>query len=64
MREANRVRERTAARNLVVRPAASRRRIALDLLRADTTRTASLPTRCKPAAWDDAYDARMMTRTG
>ena len=36
------------------------RRIALDLLRADTTRKASLKGRRKTAAWDDTYMARLL----
>jgi predicted transposase YbfD/YdcC len=53
----SRVRERCAARNLAVL-----RRIALDLLRADTTSKASLKGRRKTAAWDDAYMARLLRR--
>ena len=48
------MRERNAARNLAVL-----RRIALDLLRADTSLKASLKGRRKTAAWDDAYMARL-----
>jgi len=50
-----RVRERTAARNFAVL-----RRIALDLLRADTSRKASLTGKRKLAAWDDTYMARVL----
>ena len=52
----SRVRERTAARNLAVL-----RRIALDLLRADTSRKASLTAKRKAAAWDDAYMAKLLS---
>ena len=51
----SRVRERTAARNLAIL-----RRIALDLLRADTSTKASLKGKRKTAAWDDAYMARLL----
>ncbi len=51
-----RVRERTAARNFAVL-----RRIALDLLRADTSRKASLTGKRKLAAWDDAYMATLLS---
>lgn len=51
----SRVRERTAARNLAVL-----RRIALDLLRADTSLRASLKGKRKTAAWDEAYMARLL----
>lgn len=51
----SRVRERNAARNLAVL-----RRVALDLLRADTSLKASLKGRRKTAAWDDAYMARLL----
>jgi predicted transposase YbfD/YdcC len=51
----SRVRERNAARNLAVL-----RRIALDLLRADTSPKASLKGRRRTAAWDDAYMARLL----
>ena len=50
----SRVRERTAARNLAVL-----RRIALDLLRADTMK-GSLKGKRKKAAWDDGYMARLL----
>ena len=52
----SRVRERTAARNLVVL-----RRIALDLLRADTAK-GSLKGKRKKAAWDDGYMARLLRK--
>ena len=45
----SRVREQTAARNLALL-----RRIALDLLRADTSLRASLKGKRKTAAWNDA----------
>lgn len=51
------LRERTAARNLAVL-----RRIALDVLRADTTRQASLPAKRKLAAWDEAYTASLLRK--
>jgi predicted transposase YbfD/YdcC len=51
----SRVRERNAARNLAVL-----RRIALDLLRANTSLRASLKGKRKTAAWDDAYMARLL----
>lgn len=51
----SRVRERCAARNLAVL-----RRIALNLLRADTSLTASLKGKRKTAAWDDAYMATLL----
>lgn len=50
-----RVRERAAARNLAVL-----RRIALDLLRADTSVKARLPAKRKLASWDDAYMGRLL----
>ena len=51
----SRVRERNAARNLAVL-----RRIALDLLRANTSLRASLKGKRKTAAWDDTYMARLL----
>ena len=51
----SRVRERCAARNLALL-----RRIALDLLRADTSLKASLKGKRKTAAWDDAFMARLL----
>ena len=51
----SRVRERNTARNLAVL-----RRIALDLLRVDTTLKASLKGKRKTAAWDDAYMAQVL----
>ena len=51
----SRVRERTAARNLAVL-----RRIALDLLRADTSTKASLKGKRKTAAWNDAYMTKLL----
>jgi predicted transposase YbfD/YdcC len=51
----SRVRERNAARNLALL-----RRIALDLLRADTSLRASLKGKRKTAAWDNAYMARLL----
>ena len=50
----SRVRERTAARNLAVL-----RRIALDLLRANTMK-GSLKGKRKKAAWDDDYMAKLL----
>jgi len=51
----SRVRERNAGRNLAVL-----RRIALDLLRADTSLKASLKGKRKSAAWDHAYMTRLL----
>ena len=51
----SRVRDRNAARNLAVL-----RRIALDLLRTDTSLRASLKGKRKTAAWDDAFMARLL----
>lgn len=51
----SRVRERNAARNLALL-----RRIALDLLRADTSLRASLKGKRKTAAWDDTYMASLL----
>jgi predicted transposase YbfD/YdcC len=51
----SRVRERCAARNLALL-----RRIALDLLRADTSLRASLKGKRKTAAWDDTFMARLL----
>jgi len=51
----SRVRERRAARNLAVL-----RRIALDLLRADTSLKASLKSKRKVAAWNDAFMAKLL----
>ncbi len=53
--DASRVRERNAARNLALL-----RRIALNLARADRTRSASLRRKRKQAAWDDTYMARLI----
>ena len=53
--DASRVRERNAARNLALL-----RRIALNLARADHTRSASLRRKRKQAAWDDTYMARLI----
>ena len=52
----SRVRERNAARNLAVL-----RRIALDLLRADTSLKASLKGRRKVAAWDDHFMGKLLS---
>ncbi len=51
----SRVRERNAARNLAIL-----RRIALDLLRADTSVRASLKGKRKTAAWDDTSMAGLL----
>jgi hypothetical protein len=51
----SRGRERNAARNLAVL-----RRIALDLLRADTSLRANLKGKRKTAAWEDVYMARLL----
>ena len=53
--DASRVRERNAARNLALL-----RRIALNLARADHTRSASLRRKRKQAACDDTYMARLI----
>jgi predicted transposase YbfD/YdcC len=53
--DASRVRERNAARNLALL-----RRIALNLARADHTRSASLRRKRKQAACDDIYMARLI----
>ena len=50
---------RAATRN-VARNLAVLRRIALDLLRADTSLRASLKGKRKTAAWDDAFMARLL----
>ena len=51
----SRVRDRNAARNLAVL-----RRVALDLLRADTSLRARLKGKRKAAAWDDVFMARLL----
>src|SRR5436305_11747272 len=51
----SRVRDRTAARNLALR-----RKIALNLARADDTLKASLKGKRKYAGWDDAFMATLM----
>jgi predicted transposase YbfD/YdcC len=51
----SRVREQNAARNLAVL-----RRIARDLLRADTSLKASLKGKRKTAAWDNAFMAKLL----
>jgi predicted transposase YbfD/YdcC len=53
--DASRVRERTAARNLALV-----RKIALNLVRADTTLKASLKGKRKSAAWDNGFMATLM----
>jgi predicted transposase YbfD/YdcC len=53
--DASRVRERNAARNLALL-----RRIALNLVRADTTLKASLKGRRKYAGWDDTFMATLI----
>ena len=53
--DASRVRERTAARNLALL-----RKIALNLVRADTTLKASLKGKRKSAAWDNSFMAALM----
>jgi predicted transposase YbfD/YdcC len=53
--DASRVRERNAGRNLALL-----RKIALNLARADRTRSASLRRKRKQAAWDDTYMARLI----
>ena len=51
----SRVRDRNAAANLAVL-----RRIALNLVRADTSRTGSLKGKRKMAGWDDAFMLRLV----
>ena len=53
--DASRVRERNAARNLALL-----RRIALNLVRADSTLKASLKGKRKHAGWDDAFMAALI----
>jgi predicted transposase YbfD/YdcC len=53
--DASRVRERNAARNLALL-----RRIALNLVRADTTLKASLKGKRKYAGWDNAFMAALI----
>ena len=53
--DASRVRERNAARNLALL-----RKIALNLVRADTTLKASLKGKRKYAGWDDAFMATLI----
>jgi predicted transposase YbfD/YdcC len=53
--DASRVRERNAARNLALL-----RRIALNLVRADTTLKASLKGKRKYAGWDDTFMAALI----
>jgi predicted transposase YbfD/YdcC len=53
--DASRVRERTAARNLALL-----RKIALNLVRADTTLKASLKGKRKSAAWDNSFMATLI----
>ena len=53
--DASRIRDRNAARNLALL-----RRIALNLVRADTTLNASLKGKRKYAGWDDAFMARLI----
>ena len=53
--DASRVRERNAARSLALL-----RRIALNLVRADTTLKASLKGKRKYAGWDDAFMAALI----
>ncbi len=53
--DASRVRERNAGRNLALL-----RKVALNLVRADRTRSASLRRKRKQAAWDDTYMARLI----
>jgi predicted transposase YbfD/YdcC len=53
--DASRVRDRNAGRNLALL-----RRIALNLARAEHTRSASLRRKRKQAAWDDTYMARLI----
>ena len=54
--DASRVRERNAARNLALL-----RRIALNLVRADSTLKASLKGKRKYAGWDNAFMAALIT---
>jgi len=53
--DAGRVRDRNAGRNLALL-----RKTALNLARADRTRSASLRRKRKQAAWDDTYMARLI----
>ena len=53
--DASCVRDRTAARNLALL-----RKIALNLVRADGSLTASLKGKRKYAAWDDAFMAKLI----
>jgi predicted transposase YbfD/YdcC len=53
--DASRIRDRNAARNLALL-----RRIALNLVRADTTLNASLKGKRKYAGWDDAFMAALI----
>ena len=53
--DASRVRDRNAGRNLALL-----RKIALNLARAEHTRSASLRRKRKQAAWDDTYMARLI----
>ena len=53
--DSSRVRERNAARNLALL-----RKIALNLVRADTTLKASLKGKRKYAGWDDAFMAALI----
>jgi predicted transposase YbfD/YdcC len=53
--DASRVRERNAARNLALL-----RKVALNLVRADTTLKASLKGKRKYAGWDDAFMAALI----
>ncbi len=53
--DASRVRERTAARNLALL-----RKVALNLVRADTTLKASLKGKRKSAAWNNDFMAMLI----
>jgi hypothetical protein len=54
----SRVRDRTAARNLALL-----RKTALNLLGRDRSGTASVRTRRKRAAWNDAYMSQLLTES-